>query len=77
MNAPVTTNNSFQSAGQGKTPFVATHRRRQDGLLAMLLGVRDGEALYRVQWFDNGKRHENTLSRSEDKFRRLFERVPA
>lgn len=60
----------------GKRPFAATHRRN-DGLLAMLLSIRDGEALYRVQWFENGKRHENTLARPEATFRTLFEQVPA
>lgn len=69
----------FTIAASGKRPFVATHRRG-DGLFAMLLGVVDGEALYRVQWFDpgkNGQRHENTLSRPDATFRALFEQVSA
>lgn len=67
----------FTIAASGKRPFVATHRRREDGLLAMLLAAVGGEALYRVQWFDNGRRHENTLARPETTFRALFESIPA
>ena len=67
----------FDPARGGKRPFVQTHRRRKDGLSAMLLSTRGGEALYRVQWFDNDKRHENTLTRPETAFNELFARVSA
>lgn len=60
-----------------KRPFVATHQRDRDGLPAMLLSARDGEALYRVQWTDNGRRHENTLVRPERTFCELFAPVAA
>lgn len=60
------------SRDHGKAPFVATHRRRKDGLLAMLLAQRDGEALYRVQWFEGEKRNENTLVRPEAAFLAAF-----
>lgn len=62
----------FNGTGS-KRPFVATHRRKRDGLQAMLLSTFGGEALYRVQWFDGGKRHENTLSRPEITFSEQFE----
>jgi hypothetical protein len=58
-------------------PFTATHHRRTDKLAAMLLGIANGEAIYRVQWFERGKRQENTLVRSEKTFSNLFERVTA
>lgn len=54
--------------------FVATHRRK-DGLPAMLLAIHNGEALYSVEWFDNNKRHQNTLVRSESVFRDQFKPV--
>lgn len=57
---------------QHKKPFVATHQRRGDGLSAMLLGSHGGHSLYRVQWFDNGKRYENTLRRPDSVFAKMF-----
>jgi hypothetical protein len=60
-----------------KRPFVATHSRTKDKLAAMLLSTFGGDALYRVQWFENGKRHENTLSRPLSVFRETFTEVSA
>jgi hypothetical protein len=60
---------------QSGKPFVRTHARHSDGLAAMLLAKHDGNALYRVQWTENGKRHDNTLVRPAAVFDALFRRV--
>jgi hypothetical protein len=60
------------SAEQHKRPFVPTHRRKRDDLPAMVLGVHDGNVLYRVQWFESGRSLENTLVRSAARFAELF-----
>lgn len=58
---------------QQKAPFQQTHRRIKDGMEAMLLAVRDGVALYRVQFMHGGRMQDNTVSRELARFEEAFE----
>lgn len=65
------TNTKFQH----KAPFHTTHRRRKDGMEAMLLAIRDGVALYRVKFMHGGRIQDSTTSRDAALFAADFEVV--
>lgn len=51
-----------------KKPFVQTHKRKKDGMVAMLLATMGDDVLYRARWGD----HENTVRASKAHFERSF-----
>ena len=61
---------------QPATPFTATHRRRKDGMEAMLLAkTSDARALYRVSHMHAGRMVDSTTVRDWGLFEADFEVV--
>lgn len=55
-----------------KKPFVQTHKRKKDGMVAMLLATMGDDVLYRVRYSAAAGQVDSTIRASARHFKRKF-----